>query len=181
MQVSQQIKKLRLQHQFSQDDVADRIHVSRQTISNWENDHNYPDIQSLLLMADLYHVKLDDLVRGDLDEIQTKKLQRMVLKDTILRFSILIVYFIAMFLTRNNLTLYFWSWLIGLALTIATIYFGSKRQRQMGLKLQTYHDIVYYLKTGQLLDSQFAKRRTIMELGIAILIGTAFAAISIIN
>lgn len=53
--------------------VANKIHVSRQTISNWENEHSIPDLQSLLLLADLYSTTLDELVRGDLDMLDAKK------------------------------------------------------------------------------------------------------------
>lgn len=64
MKISEQLRQLRQQRQWNQDTVAERLHVSRQTISNWENDRSLPDLQSLLLLADLYHITLDDLVRG---------------------------------------------------------------------------------------------------------------------
>ena len=50
---------------LSQEDVAERIFVSRQTISNWETDRTYPDVQSLLLMSDLFGTSIDELVKGD--------------------------------------------------------------------------------------------------------------------
>ena len=41
------------------------MHVSRQTISNWENEKTYPDILSLIQLSDLYQVSLDELLKGD--------------------------------------------------------------------------------------------------------------------
>lgn len=66
--------------------MADKIYVSRQTISNWENEKNYPDIKSLVLMSEVFQVSLDNLVKGDLErmkkEIDTQeyaKFQRIAL------------------------------------------------------------------------------------------------------
>lgn len=54
MEIGKQIKKYRLELNLSQDDLAEKIFVTRQTISNWENDKNYPDIKSLLLLSSLF-------------------------------------------------------------------------------------------------------------------------------
>lgn len=42
----------------------EKLYVSRQSISNWENDKSLPDIHNLLMMCDLFNVTLDDLVKG---------------------------------------------------------------------------------------------------------------------
>ena len=47
------------------EDVAERIFVSRQTISNWETDRTYPDVQSLLLLSEIFGTSIDELVKGD--------------------------------------------------------------------------------------------------------------------
>lgn len=47
MELSKQIKKYRAEANLSQEELADKVFVSRQTISNWENNKNYPDIKSL--------------------------------------------------------------------------------------------------------------------------------------
>lgn len=44
---------------LSQDALAEKIYVSRQTISNWENDKNYPDIKSLILLSEVFHISVD--------------------------------------------------------------------------------------------------------------------------
>lgn len=67
MKLPEQIKKYRRQNNFSQEELADKIYVSRQTISHWENDRSYPDVENLLLMSSLFDISLDNLVKGDLD------------------------------------------------------------------------------------------------------------------
>lgn len=65
MELARQLKSRREERGLSQDEVAKAIFVSRQTISNWETDKTYPDVQSLLLLSQLFDVSLDELVKGD--------------------------------------------------------------------------------------------------------------------
>lgn len=67
MDVGNQIKTRRESLGLTQEQLAERIYVSRQTISNWERDKTYPDLQSLLLLGVLFDVSLDELVKGDAD------------------------------------------------------------------------------------------------------------------
>ncbi len=52
---------------MSQDDLAARVYVSRQTISSWENDKTYPDVQSLILLSEIFGVTVDTLIKGDVE------------------------------------------------------------------------------------------------------------------
>ncbi len=70
MEIGKQIRKYRQDLKLSQDELAERIFVTRQSISNWENDKNYPDIKSLLLLSSLFDISLDTLVKGDLEEMK---------------------------------------------------------------------------------------------------------------
>ena len=54
MELGKQIKKHRQEVQLSQEKLADRVYVSRQTISNWENDKSYPDVNSLVLLSEIF-------------------------------------------------------------------------------------------------------------------------------
>lgn len=67
MEIGTQIRKYRSAQELSQEELAERIYVTRQTISNWENGKSYPDIHSLLLLSSLFHVSLDQLVKGDIE------------------------------------------------------------------------------------------------------------------
>ncbi|MGM0171107.1 hypothetical protein IGJ39_001209 [Enterococcus sp. AZ140] len=70
MDLSHQIKKYRKQLAFSQEELAEKLYVSRQTISNWENERSYPDIHNLLLLSVLFDVSLDELVKGDVEKMK---------------------------------------------------------------------------------------------------------------
>ena len=65
MELSNQIRRLRAERGLSQDALAEAIFVSRQTVSNWETDKTYPDVQSLVLLSQLFNVSLDELIQGD--------------------------------------------------------------------------------------------------------------------
>lgn len=67
LEISTQIKKYRGSLGLSQEELAEKIYVSRQTISNWETGKNYPDIHSLLLLSSLFNISLDQLIRGDVE------------------------------------------------------------------------------------------------------------------
>lgn len=81
MELGKQIKKYRQEAHLSQDELANRIYVSRQTISNWENDKSYPDVNSLVLLSEIFQISLDKLIKGDIevmkDVIQKEEIEKM--------------------------------------------------------------------------------------------------------
>ena len=72
MEIGKQIQKYRAAVGMSQEELADRIYVTRQTLSNWETGKTYPDINSLLRLSDIFHISLDELVKGDLQIMEEK-------------------------------------------------------------------------------------------------------------
>lgn len=65
MGIGEKIKVARREIGFTQEEVAESLMVSRQTISNWENGRSLPDIVSVIKMSELYKVSLDELLKGD--------------------------------------------------------------------------------------------------------------------
>ena len=65
MDIGSKIKKSRTEANLTQAQAAEILGISRQTISNWENDKTYPDIISVLKMSGLYNVSLDYLLKGE--------------------------------------------------------------------------------------------------------------------
>lgn len=65
MNIGQKLKEKRTASGMSQEALAERIGVTRQTISSWENNRSYPDIGSILKLSDLYDVSLDELLKED--------------------------------------------------------------------------------------------------------------------
>ena len=70
MELPQQLKANRERLGLTQEDVAQRIFVSRQTMSSWETGKTYPDVQSLLLLSNLFGVSIDSLVKGDVETMK---------------------------------------------------------------------------------------------------------------
>ena len=84
MNVGARIKKHREKQNISQDELALKVFVSRQTISNWETNKSYPDIKSLTMLSNIFHVTLDDFIKGDIEEMK-----RVVSKEKIEKFNIM--------------------------------------------------------------------------------------------
>lgn len=74
MRIADKIKNARIKNEYTQEQVAENLLVSRQTISNWENGKSLPDIVSIIKMSELYGLSLDELMKGD--ETLMKKIER---------------------------------------------------------------------------------------------------------
>lgn len=64
MEFGEQIKTLRTKNNLTQEQLAQKLNVTRQAISNWENNRNLPDLETLLVIAQLFHLSLDELILG---------------------------------------------------------------------------------------------------------------------
>ena len=82
MEIGKKLKDARMKSGFTQEAVAEKINVSRQTISNWENEKSYPDIISVIALSDLYSISLDDLLKGDREMMEHLEECTNVVKST---------------------------------------------------------------------------------------------------
>lgn len=146
MEIGRQIKKYRLESGLSQDELAEKIFVTRQTISNWENDKNYPDIKSLLLLSSLFDISLDTLVKGDLEkmkeQIQTEDIKKLNRDGAIFCVLLLAVVVLpiplAIFLDFIGIGI--WALLF-----IVTSYYAFRIEKQKKAHdIQTYKEIVAF-------------------------------------
>lgn len=138
---------------LSQEELAQKIYVTRQTISNWENGKSYPDIHSLLLMSSLFNLSLDQLIKGDLDIMKAE-----IKKEDIKMFDYYgKIYTILLFVTIiavAPLVYYFdiYGMLIELLLFIVTFIFALKVEKfKKENNIQTYKEIVAF-SNGERLD-----------------------------
>lgn len=92
MEISQRIRSERQAAEWTQEQLADRIFVSKRTISNWETGKTIPDIESVLRLSTIFKLSLDDLLVEDSDMV--KEIKR---KETIAKLSVL--YFVEPILT----------------------------------------------------------------------------------
>ena len=70
MKIGETILKLREEKKMSQEEFAQNYHVTRQTISNWEKEKNYPDLQTLVKISDESGVPLDSMLKDNFSMVQ---------------------------------------------------------------------------------------------------------------
>lgn len=71
MRIGDQLQKQRKLHDMSQNELADKLNISRQSISKWENGATLPSFSNVIAISDLFGVSLDELIRGD-EELMNK-------------------------------------------------------------------------------------------------------------
>ncbi len=103
MEIEKKLKEARVNAGLTQEQLAQKIMVSRQTISNWENGKSLPDIISIMNLSDLYQISLDDLLKGDpkmkekmeKDVNAAKNNKRLILTAGIIIALVAAIYFIS--------------------------------------------------------------------------------------
>ncbi|WP_424685537.1 helix-turn-helix domain-containing protein [Enterococcus sp.] len=76
MEIGKSLQHYRMTNGMTQEQLAQILNVSRQTISKWENDRSFPDIENLIWLCDLYHISLDELVGRKQIVYETKSIRR---------------------------------------------------------------------------------------------------------
>ncbi|HDR7676045.1 TPA: helix-turn-helix transcriptional regulator [Bacillus wiedmannii] len=71
---SERLKQEREKRNWSQNDLAEKIHVSRQSVSKWETGKNYPSIEIIIHLSDLFGITIDELLRSD-EELTQKVIE----------------------------------------------------------------------------------------------------------
>lgn len=153
MNLGNQIKKYRNELSLSQDELAEKIFVSRQSISNWENDKTYPDIKSLILLSEVFQVSLDTLIKGDI-EIMKKEINSQEIAQFERDSKILTVFFIAILLLPIPLAhfLSWWGMAIYLLVCAVGMYFAIRVEKhKKKFDIQTYKEIMAFSE-GKSLD-----------------------------
>ncbi|MCI9403704.1 MAG: helix-turn-helix transcriptional regulator [Oscillospiraceae bacterium] len=95
MELGGQIKRHRARLGLSQEELAEKIFVTRQSVSNWETGKTYPDLQSLLRLSELFGLSLDELIKGDI-EIMKETIDREEIQKMNRWGNLLAVLFLAM-------------------------------------------------------------------------------------
>lgn len=67
MQISDKIERLRKRHGWSQEELANKIGVSRQAVFKWESGTNKPDLDKITKIVNLFHVTYDFLLNDNID------------------------------------------------------------------------------------------------------------------
>ena len=152
MDIGLQIKKFREQQKISQEELALKIFVSRQTISNWETNKSCPDVKSLITLSDIFNVSLDNFIKDDI-----KEMREVVEKATIKNFNVISGVFLIelivvavsaypLFSIKGNIGIVIW-----LCLFAITLYTASKIEKfKKNYDIQTYKEILAFIDGKQL-------------------------------
>ena len=187
MELGTQIRKYRNERTLSQEALAEQVFVSRQTVSNWENDKSYPDVKSLMLLSEVFEVSLDQLIKGDV-EIMKEQIDQIDQTDQ-KRFgrlsNIFTILFLAVLITPVPLV-HFLSY-AGLAIWIVILGAGSyaamlvEREKKR-LDIQTYQEIIAFTEGKSLSEIEKAReegKRPYQTVLLAVASGAAGAAVTI--
>ena len=152
MEIGTQIKKYRNHMGISQEELAEKVYVSRQTISNWETGKNYPDIHSAVMLSSVFNISLDQLIKGDV-EIMKKEITKIEIKKLKKYGSIYgillimaVVSFVPLIALMDLYGLIPWIMLYAVA-----VYFAFKADKvKKDNRLSTYKEIVAFMDGKQL-------------------------------
>ena len=115
--ISKNIKKLRAEQNLTQDALAEKIHVTRQAISSWENDKTKPDIEALESLAQAFGVDIEELIYGEKKEViisQEKTTEKNRIK--------VILAIIGSLLVASGLALVFFGFWQELSVSMQTVF-----------------------------------------------------------
>lgn len=182
MELNEQIKKYRTEMNLSQEELAERIYVTRQSVSNWENGKTYPDIHSILLLSSLFGISLDQLVKGDI-EIMKEEIKKEEIAKMNRYGKTYALMLIATAVSAVPLFMWLGVWAFipwGIILAIS-LYFAFKVEKvKRDNDVQTYKEIVAFSEGERLDDIQ--KQREIGKRPyqkIFLVIGSAAVAFAV--
>lgn len=181
MQLGGQIRDHREAMGLSQDDLAGRIFVSRQTVSNWETGRTYPDVQNLLLLGNLFGITLDELVKGDV-ETMNEEIKRNGRKIFVLLNVFWVLFAVALML--SVISAFFglklraggvgWMWgsaISDVLIFLAFILLAYSSLLQRKADIFTYEELLDYMAGKEVDRSDRYTRLSTPIMGAVIIIG----------
>lgn len=171
MNLSKQIKKYRERDGYSQEYLAEKLYVSRQSISNWENDKSLPDIHNLLMMCELFNVTLDDLVKGTIPFVPVVpdiKAQRSL---NLWTYVMLIFMTLAAILMGPLVVYWNWTWGVTVAIILGIGFYASMKIEDLKKvhKMDNYDRIVAFMNGKDPSEVQTTKARNTMTNALSII------------
>ena len=184
MELGSQIKKFRTELSLSQDALAQKIYVSRQTISNWENEKSYPDVNNLVLLSEVFHTSIDNLIKGDVevmkeqirieDKKEFEKLSRIL--GALLLVTMITPIPLVRFLKIVGIAI--WCVLYAVAFYVGLLV--EKRKKQFNI--QTYREIIAFTEGSTLDEISKAReegKRPYQKVFLALAVGVITLVIAI--
>ena len=157
MEIGNKINQLRKLSGMTQEQLAEKLNVSRQTISKWESDSTSPDLESIVKISRIFHVSLDDLVKEGESGVANKTDEQITLED-LMKIN----------LHNRKMTLLLISGLIFIMVSILNFAYVIALQ---STTLSTQYMLYRYIVTGQYENAPIDYMRLMIPSIIAAAIG----------
>ncbi len=104
MNLSNKIIELRSKNKLTQEELAEKLNFSRQTVSNWETGKCYPDIETLIIMSNKFNISLDELLKDNIKMVKEvdKKVKIASKLKYVLTIVLIISILVGVFLVKSN-------------------------------------------------------------------------------
>ncbi len=153
MEIGSRIKKHREKNNFSQEELAEKLYVSRQTISKWENNRVSPDLHNALMMSDIFNISLDELVKGERVRMHVKEAKRTLYILLGVWVLLIILSGLSVAFAFQGMETHSWLWIIpsifGLLTLLVALWIEKVKRRK---NIRSYDEIVAYLE-GKAIDT----------------------------
>lgn len=157
MEIGNKINQLRKLSGMTQEQLAEKLNVSRQTISKWESDSTSPDLESIVKISRIFHVSLDDLLKEGEAGVANKIDEQITLED-LMKIN----------LHNRKMTLLLISGLIFIMVSILNFAYVIALQ---STTLSTQYMLYRYIVTGQYENAPIDYMRLMIPSIIAAAIG----------
>lgn len=157
MEIGNKINQLRKLSGMTQEQLAEKLNVSRQTISKWESDSTSPDLESIVKISRIFHVSLDDLLKEGEAGVANKTDEQITLED-LMKIN----------LHNRKMTLLLISGLIFIMVSILNFAYVIALQ---STTLSTQYMLYRYIVTGQYENAPIDYMRLMIPSIIAAAIG----------
>lgn len=153
MKFAENLRKYREIESISQEELAEKIFVSRQTISNWENNKSYPDVNSLALLSKTFNTSIDNLIKGDIEIMKEKINQIDIDKFNKLSrlFSIILIAIISTYIPLTHFFGQLGYIIYGIIVIIGVCVGIALKKLKIKNNIHTYREIVAFTE-GKKLD-----------------------------
>lgn len=161
MKLGNQIKYYRSEKELSQEELAERVYVTRQSISNWENNKNYPDINSIVLLSEVFEISIDNLIKGDLEKMK-KEINSEEVKKLNFYASMMGILMIAAFISLMPLIKFIglYGFIPYFVLVACAMFFAIKVDKiKKDNDIQTYKEILAFTEGKRLDEIQKIEER----------------------
>lgn len=176
MKINEKLIYHRNKNNLSQAELAKKMYVSRQTISNWETGKTYPDIQSLVLMADIYQTTVDQLVKDDIDLMQNNLSKFKLRELSIGLITTLIATYIS-FISIHWLPLSIASMLVATFTTLGIIIAITLIKLSNKLHLQTFKQTMAFLNGKTVEEIKYTEKKHRHKIILSAIIGISLGTI----